>query len=443
MRFKTTTWILLLALVVIAAYYFFVDERARTAKERNYRQNRKLFSYSRGDVERFILINPKGERIEVAQSGSLWKIVSPVEAPGDQPEIASFLDQVTPGRRGIELADVRNLADYGLEKPFATLIMYRRSAAAPDTLFVGDKTATSSNSYVRLGGSTSVFISSQLTHNVMNRSLFHLRDKNFLPPGTESISSIAIHRGHETLRLKKEGTFWWFAARHVRADRARIEGYLIRLTDAVIHRFVREDTAELASYGLQPPAGEITLTKKNETVRISFGNKEDGLVNVVRTRLDKVIMLEASLLEPLEWSADNLRAMNLAFFSEDSVRMLRFETSDTSIVFSRTETRWSTAAADTVMIRSWQVNGLLRKLESTTFETILEEPLPRMEPQLDRYLIRVTLEGTGGTVLDRITIASRANGSEIGASTSANAVGALTKGTAAEMETIFRQIGAK
>jgi hypothetical protein len=98
MKFKAATWIMLATLVAIAAYFFLVDEKGRKTREREHLSGRKLFSYTRAEVERFVLINPQGERIEAARNGSDWRIVSPVEAPGDQPEIASFLDQVVPGR---------------------------------------------------------------------------------------------------------------------------------------------------------------------------------------------------------------------------------------------------------------------------------------------------------------------------------------------------------
>jgi hypothetical protein len=443
MRFKATTWILLAALAAIAAYFFIVDERSRKAGELEHRQGKELFSYTSAAVERFVLINPQGERIEAARSGSEWRIVAPVEAPGDQPEIASFLDQVLPGRRGIELAGARSLADYGLASPFATLILHRTGVAESDTLFVGDKTPTSSNSYVRLGSAGNVLISSEITHNVMNKGLFHLRDKNFLPPGTESITAITIRGGRETLKLERRASSWWFTGRHVRADRARIESYLAKLTDAVIHRFVREDIRELAPYGLKDPSKEILLTRGQEKMTICFGKEEDRLVNVVRTGLDKVIMLEGSLLEPFEWTFSSVRAMNLAFFEEESVKTIRYEAPDTSVVFTKTGDAWSAAGARAAAVRTYEVKGLLHRLQSTTFTKIVKEPLSGGDGPLARFLVRVSLEDSAGTEIDRITIASPENGTETGASVSAGALGSLKEGTAEELDKIFKRIVAK
>src|SRR5512136_1526617 len=109
------TWILIAALAAVAAYFFLVDEKHRAAKEHEARTSAKIFPYTRDDVERFIIVNPKGERIEIANQKGLWTIVSPIEAPGDQPGIQSFLDQVVPGHRVTELPNVSNLGDYGLD----------------------------------------------------------------------------------------------------------------------------------------------------------------------------------------------------------------------------------------------------------------------------------------------------------------------------------------
>jgi len=442
MNFKATTWILIAALAAIVGYFYLVDEKNRAQSVAEHKLSAKLFRYRPEDIERFVLINPKGERIEVARSGSGWKIVSPVETPGAGPEISSFIDQIVPGRKSSELENVLNFADYGLAKPFATLIIHRSGGAASDTLLVGDETPAGSNCYLRLGSSRSVLISNDLTRNVMNKGLFHLRDKNFLPVGSQSIDAVEIRSGSKRIRLVKEKGNWWFAARRIRANRLAIESYLSRLTDAVIHEFVREDTKELAPYGLKSPAGELVLAKGEETVTIAFGKKKEYLVDVVRTGLDKVVAIEAALLEPFAWSPDNLRAMNFAFIDEDSVQTLRYETPDTSIVFERAGTSWRAPERETRAVRPPEVNALIRKLNAATFERILKEPLP-VDGQFENIALRVVLTDARGNVIDRLAIAARADGSEIGSSTSANALGSLPRGTAAGIDAAFKRIGAK
>ncbi len=442
MNFKATTWILIAALAAVAAYFFFVDEKHRAQEVAERSLGRTLFTYRAEEVEGFVLVNPKGERIEAVRDGAGWRIVAPVETPGAGPEISSFVAQIVPGIKSSELENIRVFADYGLERPFATLIVRRAGGAAPDTLFVGDATPAGAKCYVRMGSAPRVLLSSELTRNLMNKGLFHLRDKNFLPEGHAAVDGVEIRSASKRIALIREAGRWLLAPGRARANGPMIESYLSRLTDAVIHEFVREDTGDLASYGLASPAGEIVLTEGRETVTIAFGSRKDYLVHAVRTGLDKVVALEADLLEPFAWNAAGLRAPNLAFIDEDSVQTLRYETSDTSIVFERADRAWRIAGRETPAVRTGEVNALIRTLGGAAFERILKEPLP-YDGVFERSTLRVVLADARGTVIDRIAITVRGDGSEIGASVSANAVGALERGTAAGIGAIFERIGEK
>jgi hypothetical protein len=434
------TGILLAVLVAVAAYFFLVEEKNHKIRQRIEQEQKHLFPFEPKDVERFVLINPKGERIEIERSGARWTIVSPVTSVGDGPAIDSFIGQAVPGRRGEEIGGAANLADFGLEKPYATLILYLRGAEAPDTLFIGDKTPTSSSSYVRIGASRTVLIATTITHSFVNKSVLHFRDKNFLPFESGAVDALTIRTAGRVIRLVRAGRAWYLADRHARADSRTIEAYLSELTRAVIRQFVQENLSGLSRYGLTSPAREIVLGHGGETVRIVFGDTVEDEVYVVRTGLDKVLRIESKFLKAFDWTAASLRAMNLSFAAADSVEVVVYETPDTTLVLQRVGKKWGTTGADTLGIASDEVNALLWKLGSTRFERILTEPLPSADPRLARFALRVTLENAAGTVIDRITVASSTEG-EIGGSLSADAIGALPKGTIAEIGAIFVRIG--
>lgn len=440
MRFRGTTLILVGALAAIAAYFFLVEEPGRKGREEKSRLSTKLFPYPAADVDRFILANPRGERIEAERAPGGWKVVYPVEAPGDVPTIDAFIGQVVPGRRGEEIPNPGSLSDYGLSTPFATLMVRRAGSQTYDTLFVGDKTPTSSNSYVRLGSAGPVLISSEITHNVMNKNLFHLRDKNFISLVTDSVTAISVRGGARPLRLVREGRGWWFADRRVRADRARVESYLTELSQAVIYEFTRERLDSLAAVGLAPIRREITLESGSAKTRIAFGAAKGDKVYATRDGLDKVLLLAGTLATPFDWTAASLRAMNLAFFDADSVRGVTWETPDTSVTFLRIGSKWSTANGDTLSLKSWEVTALVRKLQTTVFDRIVSEPLAAGDRRLASPRLRVTLRDARSDVLDEVVVAVGAGGVLLGASTSANCVGALPAGGLEAITGIFGRI---
>lgn len=440
MRFRGTTLILVGALVAIAAYFFLVEEPGRKAREEKSHLSTKLFPYAAADVDRFILANPRGERVEAERVPGGWKVVYPVEAPGDAPTIDAFIGQVVPGRRGEEIPNPGSLSDYGLSTPFATLMVRRAGAQAYDTLFVGDKTPTSSNSYVQIGSAGPVTISSEITHNVMNKNLYHLRDKNFISLPTDSVTALSVRGGPRPLSLAREGRDWWFADRRVRADRVKVEPYLTELSQAVVYEFTRERLDSLAALGLAPVKREIVVARGSGKTRIAFGAAKDDKVYAMRDGLEKVVLLTGTLAAPFDWTPANLRAMNLSFFDVDSVRGVTYETPDTNVTFLKIGSKWSTANGDTLSIKSWEVNALLRKLQTTAFDRIVSEPLAAGDRRLASPRLRVTLRDGRSDVIDEVVVAG-AKGAPLGSSTSANCIGALPAGALDAIVAIFGRIG--
>ena len=117
--------------------------------------------------------------------------------------------QIVPGYKKEVLKGVSNLEDYGLKEPFASIVIFAKDRSKPDTIFVGDKTPTSSSCYMRLGHSRDVIISTEMTRNLMNKNLYHLRDKNFLNIDSNDIDAIKIKSGKMVLKLVKKDKNWW------------------------------------------------------------------------------------------------------------------------------------------------------------------------------------------------------------------------------------------
>jgi hypothetical protein len=440
MRFSLATRILLAVLVVIVAYFFLVEEKHRKEAVEKHISERELFPFPADSVQKFVLVNPAGQRIAVQRAAGGWQITSPVTAAGEDQTVATFLGQFIPGRRQDEMPDVKDLGAYGLSPPFATIILYLRNAP-PDTLYIGDQTPTSSNTYVKLGSSRNVFISSSVTHNLMNKSLYSLRDKTFIPFKSEAVTGIAVRGGKTRLDLVRSGSYWWFADRRTRADRVKIEAYLTQLTGTIIRSFASESDS-LQRFGLEHPEREITFSLGAERSTVSFGARKGDDVYAARTGLDKVVSLDAKLLGAFDWTRENLRAMSLAFFDPDSIKVIEYRTPDTSMVMRKAGTHWIAVGRDTIPpARSYVVDALLRKLTNAAFDKILADPVPPNDKRLANPALTIKLEDLLGGIIDAVTIARTPAGTELGTSRSSNALGELRKGTLEDITGVFKRIG--
>jgi len=430
MRFKST-WILASLLILIAAYYFLFEEKRQEAVERESRVSRRLFPYDKDGIDRFVLINPQGDRIEVERSYAGWKIVSPVVTDASRATIDAILMQLLPGRKLDSFADVGNLGDYGLDIPYATVVFYGTERMLPDTIFVGDKTPTSPSCYVRIGSSDTVLVSREMTHNVVNKNLYHLRDKNFLHIGSKAIDSLRIEGDGRLLTFSRWDGWWWIGDPPGRADKQLIESYLNTLTLAIIRGFPGEDLSDLDHFGLDHPSRRIVLFSGHLEIEISFGELFEDQVHVVRNGLDKVLLLEQKVLEPFDWTMHDVMSRKLSFFEASDVARIVIETLDTIISIEKQPGGWRLGDAP---VPQAKVQTFLRMLQTINFESIMERRIGDPVALPTPFSLRIALEAEGGFMIERISFFRTDRTEERAASLSSDAFGRIGSGTIRNLE---------
>ena len=430
MRFKST-WILAVLLLIIAAYYFLVEERRKEEAEREARVSRRLLPYDKERVDRFTLINPQGDSIEVVRSEPGWGIVHPVDTDASKATIEAILMQLLPGQKLDSFEDIGNLSDYGLDPPYATIIFRSRDRTAPDTIFVGDKTPTSPSCYIRIGSSDTVLVSREMTHNIVNKNLYHLRDKNFLHLPSEAIDSLYIEGDGRVFALSRADDTWWTGNPPVRANRPLVESYLKTLTLAIVYGFPSEDLSALDRYGLEDPERRIVISSGGREIETRFGDLFEDRVYAFRSGLDKVLLLEQKVLEPFEWTDRDVVSRKLSFFDPRGVARILLETPGTRIVIEKREEGWFLGAAPVTQAK---VQTFLRMLGRIEFETIENrgqgDPFDTSLP----YSMRVSLEAEGGFTVEKIAFFRSEEGEEKASSLSSSAAGSIGPGTIAELE---------
>lgn len=433
MRFKST-WILAALLVLIAAFYILVEERKQAADERESRMSRRLFPYDRDGIDSFVLINPKGDRIEIEKSDTGWKIISPVVTDASRATIDAILMQLLPGQKLDSFADVGNLGDYGLDTPYAAVVFYGTGRILPDTIFVGDKTPTSPSCYVRIGSSDTVLVSREMTHNVVNKNLYHLRDKNFLHIGSEAIDSLRIEVDGRLLSFSRRDGWWWIGDPPVRTEFQLVESYLNTLTLAIIRGFPGEDLSDLDRFGLEHPSSTIVLFSGHREIEISFGGLFEDQVHVVRTGLDKVLLLEQKILEPFDWTLHDVMSRKVSFFEPPDVARIVIETPDTRISIEKQPGGWR---LDDAPVPPARVQTLLRMLRTISFESIVERRIGDPGALPSPFSMRITLESESGFTIERISFFRTGGTEERAASLSSDALGWIGSGTIRDLERLI------
>ena len=429
------------ALAAAAIYFFAVEEPARRRASRERISSRRLLPYGPADVDEIALLNPYGETIMMERRRGSWRITWPVEDAGSVSTIEMFLSQIVPGQRLAEYEGVEDFAPYGLDTPYATVILHSQVYGRRDTVHVGDKTPTSFRAYLRLGDSDDVIVTRELARNVMQKTLYHLRDKNLLHVDSKDVVSLSVVSPGSRIDLERSGGFWLVSGTSLRADRAVIEPWLSGIESGLIYEFAAEDTTAAEAFGIGDPPRSVVLSTGSGSTRVEFGDlREDRVAAVVEGR-NKVLMTEKAHADVFDWVRSGLLVMNLSLTPPGDVRGLLWESPDTSLALSLEEGSWSVSnGGGAAAVEGEAVKYLLMLTRSTSFEEIASDPglLSRLP---EAPSVRITLEGPGDSVLDVISIYRIPGGGPVGTSLSAGNAGYIRAGRLAELERAFSLIG--
>lgn len=440
MRPKTLI-VLASLLVVVAAYFFLVDQRHRRRSEEHRRSSRVMLPYGPGDVDHAWLLNPYGDTIEMQRSGNGWTILWPVVDEGDSPAIEMLLREIVPGQKLAEYPDVVRLADYGLENPYATLILHSTRYARTDTIHIGDTTPTSFRAYARLGGSRTVVVTRDLARNVTQKTLFHLRNKDFIDLPPASVTRVAVISPGSRIELVRSGPEWLLDSTTLRVDRSVIEPYLMRLEDAVVYEFASEEPADSARFGIGDPPRELMLYSADRVTRISFGARDGDFVPALRSGRGKVMMIEHQFLDPFSWVGRDMIVMSLTTAKPGDVAAITWEAPDTTLSLELDGQRWRVADDPARPVNGEAVKYLLMTLRSVRFDSLVEDPAEAAAALGRSAGIRIVLIGRDGAGLDVIRLAVPPGESPIGSSLTVGNAGRLPRGSLGEIERAFGAIG--
>lgn len=429
MRLKSTL-IMALLLIIIAAYYFLVEQRRQESAERDRSAAGRILTYDKNGIDRFVMINPQGETIEIEKSAAKWKIVSPVSTDASQATVDAILKQLLPGRKLDSITDIGNLSDYGLDPPFATIIFYGTDRPRPDTFFVGDKTPTSPSCYVRIGSSDTVLISREMTHNIMNKNLYHLRDKNFIHLDRGEIDSLRIIGDNGQVAVSMREGAWWVGDPPMRANKQLIDTYLNTLTLAIVYGFPSEDLSELGRFGLEDPEMRMVLYSGPDRFDIAFGSRVDDRIHAVRTGLDKVLLLDVKVLEAFDWTEEKIESRNISFFEPQAVARIDIEASGTRHSIVKGPDGWSLGDAPVNRVK---VQSFLKMLREIRFVSILERGIGDPAALPDPHVLEITLVDEGGFPVEHISFFRSGEDEERAASLSTGVIGLVGPGTIREL----------
>jgi hypothetical protein len=351
MRGGRSFLILLVVALGLGAYIYFVESRREPAGDTAAAKKDKVFSVDSSKFEELELRAASGETTTLKKKNGLWEIVSPESVPTDSSEVGGLLSSL----ESLEVQSVvdenpKSAADFGLEPPRFSVAFKAAGDAAPTRLEVGRKTPTGGDLYARVAGKPRVFLISGYLEDSLNKTPFKLRDKTILKFERDAADALTIEKpGSPALAFAKKGSDWRFTRPFdAKADFNLVDGIVGKLYQAKMTAIEAADgTKELGKYGLDKPQATAIVGAGSARATLAIGSaKPDGSLYARDLSRPMVFTVEASLLDELKKTPDDLRPKDLFEFRSFSAKSVDVTFGGQTYVFEKQTAPAPTPAAN-------------------------------------------------------------------------------------------------
>ena len=265
-----------------------------------------------------LTITSPARALTVAHSGMDWRLISPLNDRADRTEVMNLLNSVSGLRIARVLEEtpqVEQLSTWGLDAPKAevTLTLRDEQAASPTVFFGKPLPEDSSLVYAKRSDEPALYAVSATAVDALLQDPNGLRAKACLEFFTSEVTKIEVLQGTTGWTIERKDGVWNSVSdtKLTALDTARVEGFLNAVADLRLTGFVDEHPQDLARYGLEPPAGTISVwtTNPEKPQRLLVGTTIEGSTNRYGRMegREAVVSLPGTITGLLQTSLDQFR----------------------------------------------------------------------------------------------------------------------------------------
>ena len=334
--------------------------------------------------------------IQLAKSGSDWKITEPKSFAADQTAVTSLLSTISSldSERLVEDKS-SDLQRYGLASPEFELDVTETDNKS-QRLFLGDETPAGSGVYASLAGDPRVFTIATYRKTSLDKSLNDLRDKRLLTVSPDKVSRLEIAGKNGDIEFGHNKDDWQIVKpKPMRADSTAVSELVRKLTDARMDLNASDKTATEtdSAFAKDASVATVKLTDETSTQQLQIRKAKD-VYYAKSSLVDGVYKVDSSLADAINKTVDDFRNKKLFDFGYSEPNKLEIHTGGKSYALMRGGQDW------------WD-NG--KKMDDESVRSVISN---LRDLSADRFVdsgfttpgIDVTLTSDGGKRVEKIQI---------------------------------------
>lgn len=397
--------------VVLGVYGLAKWKELPTRAER--RENaRRIFPEAAGIDEKKIdqvQIDRDGKTLVFQRRGPRWQMTEPIDVLAEPGSIDSIV-------RGVKNLDMKagglvvleggeGLEKYGLEKPHATVTLFRNGEAVAK-LLTGDKHPIDKEAtYVKSADEDKyVFLVANFNIDSLDKSQTELREKDLITVDRFAADYVQVAWGDRQITAEKRGDQWQLASPiEDRADQTKVQDLIRDAGQVRVEKdadFIDDKAEDLANYGLDKPQVTVEVRKPGEkktadesgdektsdstsaepvVEKVLIGGTVEGNDDKRYAMIDGqhyVVAVSSKAVAKLDVQPNDLRSRKLADFARLNVDYLRLKRPSDSIVVAKKDMKWRLYEPVAAAADSTAVQDFLRNLSDLEVAEFLDDAKP-------------------------------------------------------------------
>jgi len=291
-----------LAIFLVLAGSYYILEWHRGEKAREQEEAKKLFTIKEVDITA-ITLQRGPDKIHLIKKGKDWQLTHPLQDRADGLTMNSLLAALAYMSLDRDLGPEKDLKPFGLDQP--PLVVTFTAGDKTHTLALGKKTPGDRGYYARRDQDPRVLVVAATTKESLDRPLSALRDRTLFDFSVDQVKAVRVKTESTQVDLKKTGETWrWVGKENLVINPDRLERLLRYASLARVKDFVADNPQDLGSFGLAPPAVEITVVTNQGEQHLSLGARKEDKCYARKGNQAPVVLIESLLLDfltvPLE-----------------------------------------------------------------------------------------------------------------------------------------------
>jgi hypothetical protein len=272
---KQSTGIVFLVALVLAVFVYFYEVRRKPASEASPETSKPAFTLTSNDVKQ-IKIQRAGATMEFERKSDGWYMTQPRAQRAETSALdglASTLSFVSVERTFPNTPD--NLNSFGLKDPALTLDFTLKDGASHDVRF-GSKDFSASSIYALIDNGKDISLMADSLYSNANKAPDDFRDHALTTVAASDANFFdLVNSSGEVSGTKKDNNWTLAKPRPVAGDHGKIDALLSAVGTGQITKFVSDNNASLAKYGLDNPAVRFQAKLADgKSVQLAVGKKE-------------------------------------------------------------------------------------------------------------------------------------------------------------------------